>query len=373
MNAEPLILLVTYGIPGNKAVAENINKIVKILKNFSPNIYLITFADVEYISELDNDHICHIKSREDGILQFFHIQLATSKTIFQLSRNVHFDIILFALGMDLQIFPVITAKLVGKRVLLRSDGRPTFWMSKISYLKSPKKLIFGCIENINYQLPDSILSECEYMISRNKFPNKRCEVANLFVDDIFRMKKSLDMRKYDIGYVGRLSKDKGIIDFLTSLEELKNNYKIVIHGHGEEKDSVKNKIEMLRINRRLEIQFSEWIERENLPDLLNEIKLLVVPSQWEGLPNIILEAMACGTPVLANPVGGIPGIIDEGITGFFIENAKPDDIARDIERCLANPKLDIIGYNARQYIITEFGYNITIERWRKIINSDSLS
>lgn len=364
MNAERSILLVTYGNPGNKAVAENINKIVKIVKNFSHTIYLITYADKEYISELENDHIYQINSRENGIFQFLHIQVATSKAIFQLSKEMHFDIIFFALGMDLQIFPVITAKFVGKRVVMRSDGRPSLRLSKSEIIK---KWIFKRFENFSYRLSSIVVTECDYMITLNKFCNKRCEVGNLFVENSFDIKTRLGLRKYDIGYIGRLEKEKGVLEFLQSLDYLDKKYNIIICGAGTEKPVTLKKIENTRLN--LEIDYFEWISWDTLPDFLNEIKLLVVPSHMEGLPNIIIEAMACGTPVLANAIGGIPGVINDTHTGFLMKNNNPKEIANCIDQCLNNPDLEDIGNNAHQYIIHEFRYTQAVARWKKIIES----
>ena len=67
-----------------------------------------------------------------------------------------------------------------------------------------------------------------------------------------------------------------------------------------------------------------WISHDELPSYLNMLKLLVVPSYTEGLPNIVIEAMSCGTPVLATPVGGVPDLIEDGITGFILEDNFPE-------------------------------------------------
>jgi glycosyltransferase involved in cell wall biosynthesis len=364
MNSDISVLLVTYGNPGNKAVAENINKIIKILKNFSKTIYLITYADENYISELDHEHIRQIVSRRDGILQFFHIQTATSKNILRLSKDVHFDVILFALGMDLQIIPVFIAKIVGKRVLMRSDGRPSF---RLSASEITKIWIFKHLESLSYRMVSLVFTECDFMVSLNKFNDKQCQVGNLFIENSFDMKDEFHSRIYDIGYIGRLEKEKGILEFLESLDYLNVGKKIVICGNGSEKMQTLKKIDGMQ--KKFEIEYREWVPWQELPNFLNKIKLLVVPSRMEGLPNIILEAMACGTPVLANPVGGIPGIIKNNRTGFLMKNNKPEEIANCINQCLVNPELSTIGTNAHNYIINEFSYESAVVRWKKIIES----
>ncbi|HOS83103.1 MAG TPA: glycosyltransferase [Methanolinea sp.] len=60
--------------------------------------------------------------------------------------------------------------------------------------------------------------------------------------------------------------------------------------------------------------FSPWIPKEKLPEYLSKIKLLILASEREGFPNIMLEAMAYGTPVLTKPVGAIPDVIWDEVT-----------------------------------------------------------
>jgi glycosyltransferase involved in cell wall biosynthesis len=66
---------------------------------------------------------------------------------------------------------------------------------------------------------------------------------------------------------------------------------------------------------------------------------LVLPSTFEGLPNAVLEAMACGVPVVASAVGDVRSILDDGSTGVVVQDATPDSLAAGIVRALTDPGL----------------------------------
>jgi glycosyltransferase involved in cell wall biosynthesis len=102
-------------------------------------------------------------------------------------------------------------------------------------------------------------------------------------------------------------------------------------------------------------------------DYLNELKLFVLPPYTEGLTTGVLEAMACGTPVLATSVGAIPDVIKDGETGFIMENNSQECIAENVIRVLNYPNLDRIVKNARELVEKEFSYEAAVERYRKIV------
>ncbi len=110
-----------------------------------------------------------------------------------------------------------------------------------------------------------------------------------------------------------------------------------------------------------------WISHDDLPAYLNHLRLLVLPSYTEGLPNIMLEAMACGTPVLATPVGAIPDVIIDGKTGFIMENNSPECIAENVARALASPDLEEIAEAGRRFVEENFTFERVVERWKEVL------
>ena len=101
-------------------------------------------------------------------------------------------------------------------------------------------------------------------------------------------------------------------------------------------------------------------------------RLLVLPSYTEGLPNIMLEAMACGTPVLATPVGAIPDVIIDGKTGFIMENNSPECIAENVVRALNSPDLERIAEDGRRFVEENFSFEKTVENWKRILQDTSI-
>jgi glycosyltransferase involved in cell wall biosynthesis len=115
------------------------------------------------------------------------------------------------------------------------------------------------------------------------------------------------------------------------------------------------------------VRLPGWIPYREISAHLNELRLLVLPSYSEGLPVIILYAMACGTVVLATPVGGIPDLVTDGVTGFIMEDNSPECIARNVVRALGHPDLERVALNARRLAETQFSYEVCVERMRKAL------
>jgi glycosyltransferase involved in cell wall biosynthesis len=365
------ILIIAGGSPRNLSSTTNINKLIRILTTLSQNVYLLSPCDLDLIN-LKKGDIFKIQTFQNRYQQFIQNQFLEAKGIFEIFKKKKIDIVFFAMGHDLNLVPILFSKIMGKKILLRSDGRPSIIIDKYFENQSVfKKYFFRFIENINYRLADIIISENNYMLKEYKQLNLyNCHVANLSVNiELFKRKNLLESRKYDLGYIGRFDKDKGILNFIAAIPLIiRKHYdvSVLIGGDGDLKEEIiqfiiKNKLER-------NILLVDWIQHENLPDYLNSIKVFVLPTKREGLPNIILEAMACGGIVLSTPVGGVPGVVVDSETGFIMENNSIPCIAKNIFRIMDFPNLENIADNAHDLIKNEYSFDSTLQKYNEIID-----
>ncbi len=116
-----------------------------------------------------------------------------------------------------------------------------------------------------------------------------------------------------ITFVGRLAPPKDLF-FLIDVAERINNAVFWIVGDGELREKVKRYISKKGLIDRVVL----FWERCDIPEILSQTDIFVLPSRWEGLPLAIIEAMMAGLPVVASNVGGISELIEDGVNGFLI-------------------------------------------------------
>ena len=382
----PKIVLVTGWWSENRRSSVTVAlKLTSILTPLSNQLaWVVTNQDIEG-ALIGDTTLIRIRSKHvEGALPIvsFYYLLHQVKVIIAMLKLVilsKVDVFIFAFGSDTLILPILIGRLSGKKIIIRSDGRPSYstaiYYSKLrknySKLSKIKVVLYHMIEAITYSSANILATEgkgqARYKLQ--KYSNK-ATVGKLYVDThLFSNTKKLTERTYEVGYIGRLHKDKGILELVQSLTPLINDrhFHVIIVGDGE----LRNNIETIlaRDNIQGKVALLRWVENKELPRYLNDIKVLVLPSYREGVPNIVLESMACGTPVLATPVGGIPDLIRDGETGFIMEDNSPECIARNLIRALTHPDLEQIAVNARNFMEKEYSYEVVVDSYRNMLTS----
>lgn len=147
--------------------------------------------------------------------------------------------------------------------------------------------------------------------------------------------------------IGRLEEQKGFDVLLDALAQIREkNWELTIVGGGSLLSDLEDRVRLLGLEKK--VQF--FGTTEEVPTLLSESDVFVLASRWEGLGLVVMEAMAAGVPIVATQVGGIPELIQDGITGYTVDSESPDALAAAISFCIDNPEVaDQIGAQAREY------------------------
>jgi len=140
-------------------------------------------------------------------------------------------------------------------------------------------------------------------------------------------------------YVGRLVTEKGLWILLDAMDRQTIATELVIAGEGPLQPEIEALLE--KKPRKYQVKFLGYIPQEKLRDAYATSAAVVVPSIWqEPLGLVVLEALACGLPVIASKVGGIPEMIENGKNGLLVPEGDAAALAEAIDRLLGNRELD---------------------------------
>lgn len=153
-------------------------------------------------------------------------------------------------------------------------------------------------------------------------------------------------------FVGRIDPIKGIDVLVKAFKMLNSNDDIrlyIVGGNYEGNDYYKYIESLVREMDLIEkVVFTGAVPQSSLRDYYNAADVFVLPSHYESLGFVAIEAMACGTPVVASRVGGIPSIVSHGVTGYLTSQRCPEAFANQIEILLGNR--DLYCYMAEEAI-----------------------
>lgn len=260
------------------------------------------------------------------------------------------------------------------------------------------------VERTAYQNADGVVAVSQSMRrdvhQLYDVPLERVRVIHNGIDlDEYRPTPSLDtLARYGIDpavpfvlFVGRITRQKGIVHLVNAIRHLAPNTQVVLCAGAPDTPEIATEmtaaVERARAatSNRI-VWISEMLPKAQVIHLYTHAAVFVCPSVYEPFGIINLEAMACGTPVVASAVGGIPEVVDHGHTGLLVvldaqsnsdvEPAHPEQFARDlataVNTLIADPsRREAMALRARERVEREFGWRSiarkTLEFYEELI------
>ena len=197
-----------------------------------------------------------------------------------------------------------------------------------------------------------------------------------------QVKKQLGLQNSKVAlFVGRIEPLKGVDILLKAVAQLEQpqGVRTLIIGGDSEGDGEMERLKALtgELGVTSQVSFLGRVEQQELPAYYNAADVCVVPSWYESFGLVALESMACGTPVIASRVGGLPTIVKDGITGYLVPWRCPEPFADRLDILLNNPVINrSMGEAARSRALT-MGWSAVADRllslYRSLLASPSLT
>ncbi len=171
-------------------------------------------------------------------------------------------------------------------------------------------------------------------------------------------------------FVGRIAPQKGVGNLIEAFKRVAGKYqdwKLVIVGDGPLRTDLEaaSRVEPLLQGR---VIWLGW--RGDARDLMSGADMLVLPSLWEGMPNVVLEAMASSLPVLSTPVEGVRDlIVPDGpeATGWIARGFEVDPLASALDRALGDcDRFESLGRRGRRRVETHFGWARVVRDYERL-------
>jgi len=255
--------------------------------------------------------------------------------------------------------------LFGKKVLIK-----VAMAGEISDFAVTKKMLFGKAMLRQLRKIDALIAICSQVSSEAEqegFPPERIQRIPNGVDvDWYKPEREIQKIPNKIIFVGSLHDRKHVSLLISAVKKLKDTGVLVsldIIGDGPEAKQLRSMACELDIMHQINFLGACYDIRR----YLQRAQFFVLPSKFEGLPNVVLEAMACGLPVLATRVGGVPDIIEHRVNGLMSPSGDFAALCANIQELLNNQKLlHELGVRARQTAVDKFSLSIVADQYEAL-------
>lgn len=343
------IIVTIYGIEATGGAEIQSIKFINYLLSKGDNVTLITTGKRENILNLFNNQsllklYCistYVKTKNITWLIFsLFVLIITTLQCLQHKNEVYMTYMAFPTGF----FTIIITSLFRKQVFLSLRGGDINMhlfsvfrlFTKFSLIKASGLIAISTeLQNIVYNEGLKI-DKIKYIPNGVKIRNKN-------------MRKITNETQI-IGYIGQLIPRKRVsllIDAASILSKEFSNFKIWIIGDGP----LRNQLENYAISKGIsnKINFFGPVNHQDIFHLMSKLNLVVLQSDSEGMPNVLIEACSLGIPIISTNVGGVKDILEEEYNGLILNSDEPLEYASLIKKIISKPDFaQILGQNAKR-------------------------
>jgi glycosyltransferase involved in cell wall biosynthesis len=190
-----------------------------------------------------------------------------------------------------------------------------------------KVMMLGADHILSACQSDAVLAQQQFNIPEHKIS----VIYNAIDSSFFDIERNADNgnQKPYLLFVGDLERWKGVRSLIQAMYILRNRgelYTLKLAGVGSLKKQLQDMADGL------DVQFLGAVPHADIPNLMESATACILPSYWEGIPTVGMEAMAVGTPFIGTNVGGIPELVDPEVTGLLVPPNAPWEIANAVQK-----------------------------------------
>ena len=170
-------------------------------------------------------------------------------------------------------------------------------------------------------------------------------------------------------YVGRFNTFKNVETLVEAVRRLSQmdvgDFELNLVGEGEQRPVVERMVSELGLTRR--VHFVGWVARDRIADHYRSADIFVTAPTWEGMPNTVLEAMACGLPIVGTQASGLRELVRDGLNGYLVPIKDPNALAQALARLVDNGyERRRMGRQSRKLAEREFAWEYIAEQYVKV-------
>lgn len=315
----------------------SLKELIRVLdrSQFSP--ILVAPKDAPYARELAAQDVLHIPMSFHWL--HYHLGYPLVQDVLRLVRIIH------QISPDIVHFNTRVSNLVGGSISFLHGIDPTLASVRfINHVRDKDPLP---------QWKFKLLGRVDELIANSKQVRDFLVDGGISTDRISVIYNGVDLSKYEpslytrtihhrtvVTFIGQLYPRKGLTYLLEALHQLKADHpKVLLRIAGQDPTPTQSNIKQYRkFVEELELtEHVEWLGyRNDIPQLLAETDLFVLPALEEPFGRVVIEAMAMNVPVVATSVGGIPEIIEDGVSGLLTKPTNVDELVAAMQRLLTD-------------------------------------